>query len=60
MNKNTIPKQPEPVTTEFLVTETYRVFAPFQAQIEEAVHTGDFSCVELVTIDRKIKIEPNF
>ena len=52
--------EPQPITTEFEVTETYKVIAPFQAQVEEAVHTGDFSCVELVTIDRKIKIEPNF
>ena len=52
--------EPQPITTEFEVTETYKVIAPFQAQVEEAVSTGDFSSVELVMIDRKISIEPTY
>ena len=51
---------PELITTEFEVTETYKVIAPFKAQVEEAVSTGDFSSVELVMIDRKINIEPTY
>ena len=51
---------PELITTEFEVTETYKVMAPFKAQVEEAVSTGDFSSVELVMIDRKINIEPTY
>ena len=50
----------QPITTEFEVTETYKVIAPFKAQVEEAVSTGDFSSVELVMIDRKINIEPTY
>ena len=51
---------PELITTEFEVTETYKVIAPFKAQVGEAVSTGDFSSVELVMIDRKINIEPTY
>ena len=51
---------PELITTEFEVTETYKVIAPFKSQVEEAVSTGDFSSVELVMIDRKINIEPTY
>ena len=52
--------EPQPITTEFEVTETYKVIAPFKTQVEEAVSTGDFSSVELVMIDRKINIEPTY
>ena len=54
-----MPEQ-QPITTEFEVTETYKVIAPFKYQVEEAVSTGDFSSVELVMIDRKINIQPTY